>query len=186
LLLARSFELGERLDDFVRAMPGPMAERPFDPRSTGVFAKGKESGLADISDRKHGDEAERWLASIVESSDDTIISNDLQGIIRSWNTGAQRLFGYFAEEVVGKSITILIPSDRQDDEPSILERLRCGERIEHYETVRLRKDGSLVDISLTVSPVKDARGEVIGASKIARDITERKEHANCNSFLPTK
>jgi PAS domain S-box-containing protein len=104
----------------------------------------------------------------------TLISKDLQGIIRSWNTGAQRLFGYFAEQVVGKSITILIPSDRQDEEPSILERLRCGERIEHYETVRLRKDGSLVDISLTVLPVKDARGEVIGASKIARDITERK------------
>ena len=93
----------------------------------------------------------------------------------SWNQGAERLFGYSAEEMIGKSVTILIPAERQDEEPKILGRIRRGERMEHYETVRLRKDGSLVDISLSVSPVKDATGKVIGASKVARDITERKQ-----------
>ena len=180
LLLARSFELGEKLDDFTRARPEPMAPRRCDPHSmlqasgAAEFAKDKESGLVDIGDRKHSEESDWRLAAIVENCDDAIVSKDLQGIIRSWNAGAQRLFGYSAEEVVGKPITILIPTDRQHEEPGILERIRRGERIEHYETVRQRKDGSLVDISLTVSPVKNANGEVIGASKIARDITERK------------
>ena len=109
-----------------------------------------------------------------KSSDDAIISKDINGVISSWNKGAQRLFGYKAEEVIGKSVTILIPPDRVDEEPSILGRLRRGERIDHYETVRQRKDGSLVDISLTVSPLHSADGRVIGASKIARDITDRK------------
>ena len=94
--------------------------------------------------------------------------------MRTWNPGAERLFGYTAEEIVGKPATILIPPDRRDEEVRILERLRNGERIDHYETVRQRKDGSLVEISLTVSPIKDAEGRIIGASKIARDITERK------------
>jgi PAS domain S-box-containing protein len=116
----------------------------------------------------------RWLASIVESSDDSIISEDLDGIITSWNNGAKRLFGYTAEEAVGKSITILIPPDRHDEERTILERIRRGERIEHYETVRQCKHGSLIVVSLTVSPVKNAEGKIVGASKIARDITERK------------
>ena len=93
----------------------------------------------------------------------------------SWNSGAERLFGYSADEMIGKSVTILIPAERQDEEPQILGRIRRGERIDHYETIRLRKDGSLVDISLSVSPVKDATGKVIGASKVARDITERKQ-----------
>jgi PAS domain S-box-containing protein len=161
LLLARSFELGERLDDFMRARTEPMSSRALDTRSM-------------LQGRKHVEEADGWLASIVESSDDAIISKDLQGIICSWNAGAQRLFGYSPDEVVGRPITILIPADRQYEETVILNRLRSGERIENYETVRQRKDGSLVDISLTVSPVKNAKGEVIGASKIARDITERK------------
>lgn len=117
----------------------------------------------------------RWLAAIVESSDDAIIGKNLDGIIMSWNTGAERIFGYLAEEVIGKSITILIPSDRYNEEPAILERLRRGERIDHYETVRQRKNGSLIDISLTVSPVRGTDGRIIGASKIARDITERKQ-----------
>ena len=116
----------------------------------------------------------RWLASIVECSDDAIISKTLDGIITSWNKGAERVFGYTAEEVIGKPTTILIPSDRQHEEPVILERLRRGERIEQYETVRQRKDRSLIMISLTVSPVTDAEGNILGASKIARDITERK------------
>jgi PAS domain S-box-containing protein len=113
-------------------------------------------------------------ASIVESSEDAIVSKDLNGIITSWNKGAERIFGYLAEQVIGKSIKILIPPDRHDEETNILERIRRGERVEHYETVRQRKYGGLVEISLTVSPVRDAEGKVVGASKIARDITERK------------
>jgi PAS domain S-box-containing protein len=114
------------------------------------------------------------IAAIVESSDDAILSKDLNGVITSWNRGAEQIFGYSSDEVIGKPVTILIPSERQDEEPAILERVRRGERIEHYETVRLRKDGGRVDISLTVSPIKNAEGKTIGASKIARDITERK------------
>jgi PAS domain S-box-containing protein len=124
-----------------------------------------------LSERK---EADQRLASIVENCEDAIISTDLQGIISSWNAGAQRLYEYAAEEVVGKPITVLFPPNRQHREPDILENLRCGERIQQYETIRRRKDGSLVDISLTVSPVTNAKGEIVGASKIARDITERK------------
>jgi PAS domain S-box-containing protein len=102
------------------------------------------------------------------------VSKDLNGIIATWNAGAERLFGYTAEEVVGKSIMMLIPPDRHDEEPEILRRIRRGERVDHYDTIRRRKDGSLVEISLTVSPVRDAEGRIIGASKIARDVTERK------------
>jgi PAS domain S-box-containing protein len=115
-------------------------------------------------------------ASIVEFSDDAIISKDLDGIITSWNKGAERIFGYTAEEVIGKAVIVLIPPDRRDEEPAILERIRRGERIEHYETVRQRKDGSLIDISLTISPVKNTEGKIIGASKIARNITEQKRN----------
>jgi len=120
------------------------------------------------------DRAVQHYAAIVESSDDAILSKDLEGVITSWNGGAQRLFGYTAEEAVGKSVTIIIPTNRHDEEPMILERVRRGERIDHYETVRQRKDGSLVDISITVSPIKDEKGEITGASKIARDITQLK------------
>jgi len=114
------------------------------------------------------------LASIVEYSDDAIISKDLNGIILSWNKGAERLFGYTSEEAVGKPITMLIPEQRIDEEPEILRRIRSGERIDHYETVRRRKDGALVDISLTVSPMRDGRGKIFAASKIARNISEHK------------
>jgi PAS domain S-box-containing protein len=120
------------------------------------------------------EETRQRLAAIVESSDDAILSKDLNGIIKSWNSGAQRLFGYTADEAVGRSVTMLIPDDHLDEEPRILERIGRGERVEPYETIRRRKDGSLVDISLTVSPIRDAFGIVVGASKIARDITERK------------
>jgi PAS domain S-box-containing protein len=116
----------------------------------------------------------RWLASIVEFTDDAIVSKNLNGIITSWNKSAERLFGYLAEEAVGKPVTILIPPERLDEETAILERIRRGDRIDHYETVRRRKDGSLIDVSLTISPMRDAEGKVVGASKIARDITERK------------
>jgi PAS domain S-box-containing protein len=120
-------------------------------------------------------DAQRF-AAIIEFSDDAIVSKDLKGVVTSWNPGAQRLFGYSAEEAIGQPVTILIPPERQDEEPTILERIRRGERVEHYETVRRRKDGSYIDISLTVSPIKDADGRVIGASKIARDISERKRN----------
>lgn len=116
-----------------------------------------------------------WLSAIIESADDAIISKTLEGIITSWNKGAERIFGYTAEEVIGKPITILIPAEQQDEEPAILARLRAGDRIEHYETVRVRKDGKRIDISLTVSPIKGPKGDIIGASKIARDITEQRQ-----------
>ena len=118
--------------------------------------------------------AAKRLAAIVESSDDAIVFKDLNGIIRTWNKGAERIFGYTAEETIGKPVTILFPADQLDEESGILARIRKGERIEHYETVRKHKDGRLLDISLTVSPVKDDEGKIIGASKIARDITDRK------------
>jgi PAS domain S-box-containing protein len=118
--------------------------------------------------------ATQQIVAIVESSDDAIISKDLDGIIKSWNSGAEQIFGYTAQEVIGKSIMILIPPGRQNEEPEILDRIRRGERVDHYETLRQRKDGSLINISLSVSPVKDTQGKVIGASKIARDISERK------------
>ena len=141
-------------------------------------ADGKIAGASktarDISDRRRAEEHAQRLAAIVESSDDAIVSKDLNGIINSWNGGAERLFGYTAEEVIGKPITILIPPDRQAEEIEILGRIRRGERVDHFDTVRRRKDGSLVEISLTVSPIKTADGRIIGASKTARDITERK------------
>src|SRR5580658_4884113 len=115
-----------------------------------------------------------FLAAIIENSDDAIVSKDLNGIITSWNKGAKSLFGYSAEEVIGQPVSILIPADHIDEEPKILDFIRRGQRVEHYETVRRRKDGTLVDISLTVSPIKDADGRITGASKIARDITERR------------
>jgi PAS domain S-box-containing protein len=117
------------------------------------------------------------LSAIVDSSDDAIISKGLDGIITSWNKSAERLFGYTAEEVIGQSITILIPPDRLAEEPEIIARLKKGERVDHFETIRRRKDGSLIDISLTISPVRDVRGNIIGASKVARDITESKRLA---------
>ena len=122
----------------------------------------------------NAEEFQGRLAAIVASSDDAIISKNLDGTIVTWNEGATRIFGYTPEEVIGKSITILIPPDRLEEEPAILARLRAGQRVDHYQTVRVRKDGSLVDISLTISPVRNAAGEIVGASKIARDITQQK------------
>ncbi|HEU4683905.1 MAG TPA: PAS domain S-box protein [Nitrospira sp.] len=128
----------------------------------------------DVTDRKQAELVHARLAAIVESSDDAIIGKDLQGNIMSWNRGAERIFGYTAAETIGRPITMLIPSDRVVEEAGLLDRLSRGERIDHYETVRRRKDGTLLDISLTVSPIVDAEGRIIGASKISRDITEKK------------
>jgi PAS domain S-box-containing protein len=127
-----------------------------------------------IQSLQRPEEAQNRLAAIVESSNDAIISKTLEGIITSWNKGAERIFGYTTQEAVGQHITLLIPPDRHGEEEMILAQLRRGERIEHYETVRRRKDGKEVDISLTISPIKDASGRIIGASKIARDISEQK------------
>lgn len=135
---------------------------------------GRVWSFRDITERKQAEEVRLRLAAVVESSDDAIVTKSLDGIIRTWNKAAERMFGYTAEEVIGQSIAILIPYDREDEESKILERLRNGEHIKHYETMRKRKDGTIVDVSLTVSPIKEAGGKIIGASKIARDISERK------------
>jgi PAS domain S-box-containing protein len=134
-----------------------------------VRETGQDSVINDTGER-----ASAFLAAIVESSDDAIIGKDLQGTITSWNKGAEQIFGYRSEEILGRSIYTIIPPERVDEEERILAQLRRGERIEHYETVRLRKDGARLDISLTVSPIRDENGTIVGASKIARDITERR------------
>lgn len=122
----------------------------------------------------HDPDPRDWLAAIIEGSDDAIISKDLSGRIQSWNNGAVNIFGYTAEEVIGQPITMLIPDDRLDEEPRILAKIKGGERVHHFETVRRRKDGSLVDLSLTISPIRDAEGVIVGASKIARDISGKR------------
>jgi PAS domain S-box-containing protein len=159
---------------------------PFIPYPTPIFdASGALIGavntLVDITERHQAEQRlrdsesrYRGIAAIVESSQDAVLTKNLDGIITSWNHGARRLFGYTAEETIGKPVTILIPAERLDEEATILARIRRGEAIEHYETTRQRKDGSAVDISITVSPVRNPDGRIIGASKIARDITERR------------
>ena len=130
--------------------------------------------LVDITERKRAEAVRAYLAAIVESSGDAIISKSLQGVITSWNQGAEKIFGYTAAEAVGQPITMLIPPQRMDEEPQILDSIRRGITVAHYETVRRCKDGTDIDISLTVSPIRDPSGTIIGASKIARDITDRK------------
>jgi PAS domain S-box-containing protein len=129
----------------------------------------------DVQQRNESEHAKSLLAAIVDSSDDAIISKNLDGVITSWNPAAERMFGYKSDEAIGRHVTLIIPPDRRDEETSIVARLKRGERIDHFETVRMRKDGTMRDISLTISPVKDAKGNVFGASKVARDITERKK-----------
>jgi PAS domain S-box-containing protein len=127
-----------------------------------------------MQDLKVSEESSRLLASIVDSSEDAIVSKDLNGVITSWNGGAVRLFGYSSLEAVGRPITIIIPPERLEEEPKILNRIRRGESVEHFETIRLRKDGAPLDISLTISPVRDASGKIVGASKVARNITAQR------------
>jgi PAS domain S-box-containing protein len=138
--------------------------------------------LLDVTERNLAHLVAQRLAAIVESSDDAIIGKDTSGIINSWNHGAERIFKYKANEVIGKPVTVLIPKERHPEEEDILKRIKQGEQVKHFETVRMRKDGSVIDVSLTISPVKDSSGKVIGASKIARNIslrkqTERQQHA---------
>ncbi len=115
---------------------------------------------------------DQQLAAIVDTSDDAILVKDLQGVIHSWNRGAERLFGYTADEVIGKTVYVLIPPDREKEEPYILRLIASGEKLDHFRTVRCRKDGTLVDISLSVTPIRDADGRVVGATKVARDVSE--------------
>ncbi|MGZ4831026.1 MAG: PAS domain-containing sensor histidine kinase, partial [Candidatus Angelobacter sp.] len=129
----------------------------------------------DITPRHEAEDAQRRLAAIVESSDDAIASKDLNGIVTSWNKSAERLFGYKAEEMIGQPVTLIIPPELHQDEPMILSKIRRGERIDHFETVRVRKNGERIDVSLTISPVKDAHGNVVGAAKIVRNITENRK-----------
>ncbi|MBL8687947.1 MAG: PAS domain S-box protein [Rhodospirillaceae bacterium] len=128
--------------------------------------------LTDPIARKLHALTDQQLAAIVDSSDDAILIKDLRGVIHSWNRGAERLFGYKAEEVIGKPVTVLIPPDREKEEPYILQLIGGGERLDHYRTVRVRKNGTLVDISLSVTPIRDADGRVIGATKVARDVSD--------------
>jgi PAS domain S-box-containing protein len=148
---------------------GPVPERHVKPTNDALGAVATQP-LANPLEAN----VDAWLAAIVDSSDDAIIGKTLDSVIRSWNSGAARMFGYEAAEIVGLSVLLLIPPELHHEEPEIVERLMRGERIDHYETVRLRKDGSPVEVSLSVSPIRDRRGVVVGAAKIARDITEAK------------
>ena len=171
---------------------------PFIPYPTPLFDSsgaltGAVNTLVDITHRhaaesriRESEARYRTLAAVVESSEDAIVTKDLDAVITSWNWGAERLFGYTAEEAIGKPITLLIPKDRHNEEPAILERIRRGERVEHYDTIRQRKDGTLIDISLTISPLRDPEGKIIGASKIAREITERRRAEDAAAAAPQR
>ncbi|HVS40079.1 MAG TPA: PAS domain S-box protein [Gemmataceae bacterium] len=168
-----------RLPDPVLLVARDGTERPIDDstapmRGEGGTALGAVLVFRDITERQRAEQAQAFLAALVASSDDAIVSKTLEGVIRTWNAGAERLFGHTAAEAVGRPITLIIPPERQDEEHEILARIRSGARIEHFETVRVSKQGRLIDVSLTVSPVRDGAGRIIGASKIARDITDRK------------
>jgi PAS domain S-box-containing protein len=152
-------------------------------RDSGNRIIGASKIARDVTDRRRAEQSAQRLAAIVESSDDAIVAKDLDGIITSWNRGAERLFGYSADEAVGKPVLMLIPADLQDEEPEILARIRRGERIDHYETVRRRKDGTTVEVSLTVSPIRGLDGSIVGASKIARDITDRRRALDQQQLL---
>ena len=134
------------------------------------------ASIIDITDRQRAESFRRQMADLVESAEDGIVAKDLNGIVLSWNPGAEHLLGYRAEEIIGQPVRRLIPESRQDEETRILEQIRQGRPVAHFETVRRRRDGSLIDVSLTISPIRDHSGAVVGASKIMRDITSRKRH----------
>ena len=169
------------LSDLLPAIEGVLGGKRFVSRSL-EFSEDADAQprneelvhIATAADLKKTEEVRFYHAAIVESSDDAIISKDLEGVISTWNSAAHRIFGYTEEETIGQSITIIIPPDLRDEENDILRRVRAGQRVDHYETRRVSKDGRTIDVSITVSPVKDAEGRIIGASKIARDITEKK------------
>lgn len=163
-------------------------ETPIDDSAAPIIDGGRLTGVVlvfrDVTEKRRAAEANERLAAIVESSDDIIASKDLDGVITSWNKGAERTLGYTAEEVIGKHISIIMPPEFVEDMPRILERIRRGEKVDHYQTKRRRKDGRIIDVSLTVSPIRDASGSIIGASKIGRDITaEKRSHAERERLL---
>jgi PAS domain S-box-containing protein len=175
----------ERQESFRESMNVSLVERPIRVRTLLSVVRAalrsrrhQYAVRGHLAERERQAEAQARLAAIVESSQDAIVGKTLDGIITSWNAGAERLFGYTPREAVGRSITLLIPPERLDEEQDILTRIRRGERVEHYETVRVARDGRRLDISLTVSPVRDGAGRVMGASKVARDITEKKRAEN--------
>jgi PAS domain S-box-containing protein len=169
---------GERVDHFQtvrqhkdgRLIPVSVTISPIHDADGRVVAASKI-----VRDLSAGEELASRFQAIIESSDDAIVSKDLNGIVRSWNPGAERIFGYTAAEMIGRSIEVLFPADHEDEEPRILERLRRGERVDHFETVRVRKDGTHINVSVTISPVRSRSGTIIGASKIARDVTTLKQ-----------
>jgi PAS domain S-box-containing protein len=161
-----------RLTKDGRCVDVSISESPIKDSSQRVIGASKIA--RDISGRRQADIDQARLAAIVESSDDAIVSKTLDGVITSWNTAAERIFGYSASEAVGQHITLIIPDERRSEEDDVIARIRRGERLSHFETVRRRKDGQMIEVSLTVSPVRDAHGVVVGASKVARDISERR------------
>jgi PAS domain S-box-containing protein len=171
---------GERIDHFETTRVRKNGERfpvsvTISPvRDAAGHVIGASKIARDISDRRKNDEIRFRLAAIVDSADDAIVSKDLNGVVRTWNGGAQRMFGYTADEMIGQPILRLMPEELRYEEDEILRKLRAGERIDHYETTRVRKNGESVQVSVTISPIRDESGRVIGASKIARDISDRK------------
>jgi len=175
--LARIEEIAatrEESFDLLELKDGRMFERCSKVLTIEEQSVGRVWSFRDVTERHLSEITSRRLAAIVASSDDAIIGKNLDGIITSWNVGAEHIFGYTADEMIGKSIMRLIPLDRQEEERQILSRIRSGERFGHFETIRLAKDGRQLNVSITVSPIKDSTGRVVGASKVARDITERK------------
>src|SRR3984893_10348701 len=152
----------------------PFTPYPTPLRNASGALIGAVNMLVDNSERKVAENARAYLAAIVESSDDAIVSKTLDGIVTSWNRGAEAIFGYSAEEMIGRPIALLFPPDRLGEEDLILGRIRRGDRVDHFETVRRRKDGRDIDVSLTISPVRDGAGRIVGVSKIARDISDKK------------
>ncbi len=161
--------------------------RAFERVTRTQFVDGVSTGrvwtFRDITDRQRAEDAQLRLAAVIETSDDAIVSKTLDGVVRTWNQGAERIFGYSADDMVGKPIHLLLPVERRHEEDEILRRLQAGERVDHFETVRVRKDGRRIDVSVTISPMRDASGRIVGASKIARDITGRKRAERIERFL---
>jgi len=165
----------EKSFDLLELIDGRLVERYSEVISAGGKHAGRVWSFRFVAERQHLDLVARRLAAIVDNSDDAIIGKDLNGIITSWNKAAKRIFGYSAEEMIGTSIMRLIPAERQAEEDEILSRIKRGERYDHFDTIRVSKDGRQLHVSLSISPIKDANGYVVGASKIARDITARKQ-----------